>query len=112
LTVERKHLATIAHINEDPAENGHRPSADVLFRSVAKEFGNHSLAIIMTGMGRDGARELGSIYREGGYTIGQDEASCVVYGMPKVAFEYGFVHEQVSLARMAERIGEITGKFA
>lgn len=111
IEVEKKTLATIVRVTEGPPENGHRPSADVLFRSVAKEFGNHALGVIMTGMGRDGARELGSIYREGGYTIGQDEASCVVYGMPKVAHEYGYVMEQVGLEGMAARIREVAGQL-
>jgi len=107
IMVEKKSLAGVVHVNQDPQENGHRPSADVLFRSVAREFGNKALAVIMTGMGKDGARELGSIYREGGITIGQDEGSCVVYGMPKVAWELGHAMEQVSLSAMAERIGAI-----
>ena len=107
ITVEKKSLAGIVHVNQDPLENGHRPSADVLFRSVAKEFGNKALAVIMTGMGKDGARELGSIYREGGLTLGQDEGSCVVYGMPKVAWEMGHVMEQVSLSAMADRISAL-----
>lgn len=107
ITVEKKSLAGVVHVNQDPQENGHRPSADVLFRSVAREFGNRALAVIMTGMGKDGAKELGNIYREGGITLGQDELSCVVYGMPKVAWDMGHVMEQVSLAAMAERIGAI-----
>jgi len=107
VTVEKRSLAGVVRVNQDPAENGHRPSADVLFRSVAREYGNKALGVIMTGMGKDGARELGSIYQEGGITIGQDEGSCVVYGMPKVAWEMGHVMEQVSLSAMAERIGAI-----
>jgi two-component system chemotaxis response regulator CheB len=107
VVVERRSLAGVVRINQDPPENGHRPSADVLFRSIAREYGNRSLAVIMTGMGRDGARELGSIYQEGGMTLGQDEGSSVVYGMPKVAFEMGHVMEQVPLSRMAERITAI-----
>jgi two-component system chemotaxis response regulator CheB len=107
ITVEKKSLAGVVHVNQDPQENGHRPSADVLFRSVAREFGNKALAVIMTGMGKDGARELGSIYQEGGITLGQDEGSCVVYGMPKVAWELGHVMEQVSLSAMADRIGAL-----
>lgn len=107
IVVEKKSLASIVRINQDSAENGHRPSADVLFRSVAREYGNRALAVIMTGMGRDGAKELGSVYREGGITLGQDEGSSVVYGMPKVAFEMGHVMEQVPLDRMAERISTI-----
>ena len=74
----------------------------MLFRSVAKEYGNKAIGVIMTGMGKDGARELGAIYREGGVTLGQDEATSVVYGMPKVAFELGHVTEQVPLAARRE----------
>ena len=107
ITVEKRSLAGVVHVNQDAQENGHRPSADVLFRSVAREFGNKALAVIMTGMGKDGAKELGSVYREGGMTLGQDEDSCVVYGMPKVAWEMGHVMEQVGLSLMAERIGAI-----
>jgi two-component system chemotaxis response regulator CheB len=107
IVVEKRPLAAVVHINQDPQENGHRPSADVLFRSVAQAYGNRALGIIMTGMGKDGARELGSIYREGGITLAQDESSCIVYGMPKVAWEMGHVMEQVSLANMAARISAI-----
>lgn len=107
IVVEKRSLAGIVRVNQEATENGHRPSADVLFRSVAREYGNKALAVIMTGMGKDGARELGSIYREGGLTLGQDEATSVVYGMPKVAFEMGHVMEQVPLDRMAERISSL-----
>jgi two-component system chemotaxis response regulator CheB len=61
----------------------------------------------MTGMGRDGAQHLGTIYKEGGITIGQDEKSSIVYGMPRVAYELGHVMEQVSLNNMARRICDI-----
>jgi len=104
IAVEKKPLATIVHLLESEPVNGHRPSADVLFESVAQHYGNRALAIIMTGMGRDGAQKIGSVYREGGITLGQDEASCVVYGMPKVAFENGYLHQQVPLSRMAETV--------
>ena len=104
LIVEKKPLASIVHLLDTDPVNGHRPSADVLFESVAQHYGNRSLAIIMTGMGRDGAQKIGQIYKEGGLTLGQDEASCVVYGMPKVAFENGYLHQQIPLARMAETI--------
>jgi len=107
IVVEKRSLAGVVRVNQDATENGHRPSADVLFRSVAREYGNKALAVIMTGMGKDGAKELGSIYREGGLTLGQDEASSVVYGMPKVAYEMGHVMEQVPLDRMAERISSL-----
>ncbi|HNQ96663.1 MAG: chemotaxis response regulator protein-glutamate methylesterase [Spirochaetales bacterium] len=104
MEVERKPLATIVHLNDNPPRNGHRPSVDVLFASVRKEFQNRSLGIIMTGMGRDGAAEIVQLYREGSRTIGQDEASSIVYGMPRVAWELGGVMEQVSLTKMAETI--------
>jgi two-component system chemotaxis response regulator CheB len=104
MSVEVKPLARTVHLSEDPPMNGHRPSADVLFASVAKAYGNRSLGVIMTGMGRDGAVEIGSIYREGGYTVAQDEASSVVFGMPRVAIESGAVREVVPLSRMAETI--------
>ncbi|HAP43767.1 MAG: chemotaxis response regulator protein-glutamate methylesterase [Spirochaetes bacterium GWD1_61_31] len=107
ITVEKRSLAAVVHTNQAEPENGHRPSADVLFRSVAQHYGNRSLAVIMTGMGKDGAREIGSIFREGGITLGQDEASCIVYGMPKVAFELGYLMEQVPLSRMPERICQL-----
>jgi two-component system chemotaxis response regulator CheB len=104
LEVERKALAAIARLSDAPLVSGHRPSADVLFASVAKAYGNHALGVIMTGMGRDGAEQLGAIYQEGGMTLGQDEKSAVVYGMPRVAYEMGHVQEQVSLQNIADRI--------
>ncbi|WP_251106231.1 protein-glutamate methylesterase/protein-glutamine glutaminase [Breznakiella homolactica] len=107
LEVERKSLATIARLSDAPPVSGHRPSADVLFASVALAFQNHAMGVIMTGMGRDGATQLGSILREGGITLGQDEASSIVYGMPRVAYEMGHVMEQVPLKKMAERISSI-----
>ncbi|MDR2500485.1 MAG: chemotaxis response regulator protein-glutamate methylesterase [Treponema sp.] len=104
LEIERKSLAAVARLSDAPAVSGHRPSADVLFASVAKAYTNRALGVIMTGMGRDGAEQLGAIYQEGGITLGQDEASAVVYGMPRVAHELGHVMEQVPLDKMAARI--------
>ena len=107
LEIERRPLAAIARLSEAPLMNGHRPSADVLFASIARGYQNRALAVIMTGMGRDGAKEIGEIYHEGGITIGQDESSCVVYGMPKVAFELGHLTMQVPLSKMAETVCRI-----
>jgi two-component system chemotaxis response regulator CheB len=104
LEVERKSLSTVARLSDAPQVSGHRPSADVLFASVAMAYTNHALGVIMTGMGRDGAQQLGNIYKEGGITLGQDESSAVVYGMPRVAWELGHVQEQVPLNNMAQRI--------
>jgi two-component system chemotaxis response regulator CheB len=106
LEVEKKGGHGIAHLSDAPLVSGHRPSADVLFASVAMAYSNRALGVIMTGMGRDGAQQLGTIYKEGGITLGQDEASAVVYGMPRVAYELGHVMEQVSLQNMARRICE------
>jgi two-component system chemotaxis response regulator CheB len=107
LEVERKATGGIVHLSDSPHVSGHRPSADVLFASVALNYQNHALGVIMTGMGRDGAQQLGTIYKEGGITIGQDETSAVVYGMPRVAWELGHVMEQVSLNKMARRICDL-----
>ncbi len=85
---------------------GHRPSVDVLFQSVAKAAQCKTLAIIMTGMGSDGAEGLLDIKKSGGMTIGQDEQSCVVYGMPKVAYDIGGVIHQLPLESMSDKIME------
>ncbi len=112
IVVEKRPLAAIVHLLDTPPVNGHRPSADVLFESVARQYGNRALAVIMTGMGKDGATQIGAIYREGGITIGQDEESCIVYGMPRVAFENGFIQYQVSLAKMAETLNKLVKEYA
>jgi two-component system chemotaxis response regulator CheB len=106
LEILNKPLAKIVRLSEKPAVNGHRPSADVLFSSVFQVYGRHSLAIIMTGMGRDGVKGIGAIYQAGGLTIAQDEASCVVFGMPRVAIENGYIHKVVPLGMMAEIINQ------
>lgn len=80
--------------------NGHRPSVDVLFHSVAEEFGAQATALILTGMGGDGATGLGEIKAAGGYTIAQDKDSSAVYGMPRVAIEKGYADKILPLAEM------------
>lgn len=77
--------------------SGHCPSVDVLFHSVAKEAGKNAIGVLMTGMGSDGAKGLLAMRSAGARTIGQDEKSCVVYGMPKSAYDMGAVEKQVSL---------------
>lgn len=84
--------------------NGHCPSVDVLFESVAKEAGSNAIGVILTGMGYDGAKGLLSMRRGGARTIGQNEQSCVVYGMPRVAFNIGAVEKQASLGNIARLI--------
>ncbi len=112
LTVEKRSLATIARILDTDPESGHRPSADVLFKSVAEEYQNNALGIIMTGMGKDGSNGLCKMFAEGARTLGQDEASSVVYGIPRVAWERGAVMKQVSLRDMAETINSMGHEFA
>ena len=94
-------------LSQEPQRNGHRPSADVLFESVAKIYQNRALGVIMTGMGRDGAVQLAEMRKQGAWTLGQDEASAIVYGMPKVAFELGGVQKQVPLEKMADEISKL-----
>lgn len=93
-----------AVVFEGERVNGHCPSVDVLFESVAKEAGNKAVGVILTGMGYDGAKGLLSIRRKGARTIGQDEESSVVYGMPKSAFNIGAVEKQASLENIDKLI--------
>ncbi len=94
-------------LNDQPAENGCRPSADVLFRSAATVFGNSVAAIILTGMGRDGTAGLGAIKRAGGYVFAQDEATSVVWGMPGSAFEAGVTDELLPLNQIARSVAAV-----
>jgi two-component system chemotaxis response regulator CheB len=88
--------------------NGHSPSVDVLFASVAKTLKTNSVGVILTGMGRDGAQGLLAMREAGAQTIGQDEASSLIYGMPKAAFEVGAVERQLPLDRIASAILAMT----
>ncbi|MEZ4215552.1 MAG: chemotaxis response regulator protein-glutamate methylesterase [Myxococcota bacterium] len=90
--------------------SGHRPSVDVLFASVAKTVGDRAVGVILTGMGHDGADGLLAMRRAGARTIGQDEASCVVYGMPRSAFERGAVERQVGVDDVAKAIADVLGR--
>jgi two-component system chemotaxis response regulator CheB len=101
LKVKRLPLGDVAVLSDDPRVNGHRPSADVLFKSVAEEFGPAAVGVIMTGMGDDGANGLGEIKTAGGLTIAQSEQSCVVFGMPKAAIERGHAMRIVDLESLA-----------
>ena len=94
-----------------PKVNGHCPSVDVLFRSVAEAAGHRALGIILTGMGGDGAKGLLEMKRAGAHTIGQDEATCVVYGMPKVAYDLGAVEYQEKLDDIAKRAYAILNRM-
>lgn len=91
-------------VSDGPPVNRHKPSVDVLFRSVANVAGRNALGIIMTGMGDDGASGLLAMRQAGAHTIAQDRDSCVVYGMPKEAIERGAAVEVLPLAAMADAI--------
>jgi two-component system chemotaxis response regulator CheB len=104
LTIERSGGQLRCRLLPGEAVNGHSPSVDVLFNSVAQAVGKKAVGAILTGMGRDGAKGLLAMREAGGRTLGQDEASCVVYGMPRAAFEIGAVERQFPLSRMGAQI--------
>jgi two-component system, chemotaxis family, protein-glutamate methylesterase/glutaminase len=91
MMLKRNGAQYVVEVSDGPLVNRHKPSVDVLFRSVAKFAGANALGIIMTGMGDDGARGLKEMHDAGAKTIAQDEASCVVFGMPKEAIKLGAV---------------------
>jgi len=90
MKVKKFPLGNVAILSEEAPVNGHRPSVDVLFHSIAEEFGPQAMAVLMTGMGEDGAVGLGEIRAAGGYTVAQSQETCVVFGMPKAAIERGY----------------------
>jgi two-component system chemotaxis response regulator CheB len=95
-------------LREGDLVSGHRPSVDALFQSVAKNVGAKAVGVILTGMGGDGAQGLLAMRKAGARTIGQNEASCVVYGMPKVAHQIGAVEKQAPLTAIAAEIAALT----
>ena len=112
MKVKRLPLGDIAVLSDDAHVNGHRPSADVLLKSVAEEFKSNAVGVLMTGMGDDGAEGLGLIRKEGGMTVAQNEESCVVYGMPKAAIERGYAVRVVGLEVMGSTLQAICGRNA
>jgi two-component system chemotaxis response regulator CheB len=105
MTTYRRSPSTCAiRLSHSPQGTLHTPSADVLMRSVAEVFHASCMGIIMTGMGADGAKGMQAIAQEGGLTIGQDEASCAVYGMPRSCAELGVLQRVVSLTQIPEQI--------
>ena len=111
LKVKRLPLGDVAVLSDEPRVNGHRPSADVLFKSVAEEFGPKGVAVLMTGMGDDGAQGMGAVKAAGGMTIAQSEESCVVYGMPKAAIDRGFARPGGRAGRAGQHLaGAVHGR--
>lgn len=95
--------------NTEEKVSGHRPSVDVLFNSAADTIGGRCIAVILTGMGADGAKGMLKLKNAGAYTIGQNKESCVVYGMPMEARKLGAVCEELPLEAIAGRILELYG---
>ena len=104
MLVEKRGAKYYTKIKQGPPVHHHRPSVDVLFNSVAKAAGVNATGVIMTGMGADGAKGLLAMKEKGAYTIAQDEATSVVYGMPKVASEMDAVSEVLALSEIADSI--------
>ena len=107
LRVGRWGKSYICRVSDDPPVSGHRPSCDVLFRSVARAAGAQAVGVILTGMGADGAKGMLEMRESGAHTIGQDRATCVVYGMPKAAAALGATESEVPIDAMAARILEL-----
>ena len=104
LEIVKNGLEYRCSLNDGPAVTGHRPSVDVLFKSMARAVGKSAVGVILTGMGKDGAEGMLEMRNAGARTIGQDEASSLIYGMPHVAFERGGVMRQCSLTNIADAI--------
>jgi two-component system chemotaxis response regulator CheB len=104
LMVRRVGSGYRASVTDGPYVSRHRPSVDVLFRSAAAQAGANAMGLILTGMGDDGARCMAEMRQAGSPTLAQDEASCVVYGMPREAVEMGSAMQSLPLTKMAAAI--------
>lgn len=104
MTVKRNGAQYVVEVRDGPLVNRHKPSVDVLFRSVAHAAGNNAMGIIMTGMGDDGARGLKEMHDAGARTVAEDESTCVVFGMPKEAIKHGGVDKTVPLDQISREV--------
>jgi two-component system chemotaxis response regulator CheB len=104
LTVVRRPHGLVLRVTDDPPVNRHRPSVDPLFRTVARAAGPQAIGVMLTGMGADGAEAMLELHDAGALTIAQDEASCVVFGMPRQAIVLGAAREVLPLADIAARL--------
>ncbi|MEO1293044.1 MAG: chemotaxis response regulator protein-glutamate methylesterase, partial [Pseudomonadota bacterium] len=107
IEIVRSGVSYVTRLNDEGKVSGHKPSVDVLFRSVASQVGGKALGIMLTGMGSDGAKGMLSMRREGAICLGEAESSCVVYGMPKAAKQIGAVSEEHDLSKMPGRVCEL-----
>ena len=104
LSLGRSGANYVTELDQGPPVNRHRPAVDVLFRSAARNAGANALGVILTGMGKDGAAGMLEMRNAGAYNVAQDEASCVVYGMPKEAVAHGGVHEVLPLHQIGPHV--------
>ncbi|MGN5476288.1 protein-glutamate methylesterase/protein-glutamine glutaminase [Cupriavidus basilensis] len=104
LRLARSGANYVAHLSQEAPVNRHRPSVDVLFDSAAEHGGKNVIGVILTGMGKDGAKGMLRMRESGAYNLAQDEHTCIVFGMPKEAIAAGGVHEVVPLPAMAQRV--------
>ncbi|HEU4620708.1 MAG TPA: chemotaxis response regulator protein-glutamate methylesterase [Burkholderiaceae bacterium] len=106
LRLERSGANYVARLDDGPPVNRHKPSVEVMFRSIAQHAGPNALGVMLTGMGKDGAIAMREMREAGAYTIAQDEASCVVFGMPREAIAVGAVDEVLPLLQITDRLLE------
>ncbi len=104
LLVERSGADYICRLNDGPPVSRHKPSVDVMFRSVAQNVGPNAMGVMLTGMGADGAEGMLEMKQQGAYNISQDEESCVVWGMPGAAVKIGAVDKEINLSKVANEI--------
>ncbi len=109
VAIAKADAAGHARLSREPERSLYRPSADVLFESIAESFGRRSAGVVLTGMGDDGARGLASMRRAGAVTLVQDEASCVVFGMPRAAIATGAAEHTVPLHAIAATLCRAIG---
>jgi two-component system chemotaxis response regulator CheB len=110
LKIKRSASGYATELLQTPPVNRHRPSVDVLFDSAAEVVGRNAIGVILTGMGKDGACGLLRMRKAGAHTFGQDEATCVVYGMPREAAMIGAVEEVAGLADLSRRVLSVSGR--
>jgi two-component system chemotaxis response regulator CheB len=108
LLVERKQGRLAVRLSDGPPVNRHRPSVDPLFRSAAQASGVKCIGVMLSGMGADGAQAMLELRQRGAHNIAQDEASCVVFGMPKQAIAAGAVHDVLPLREISARLVELS----
>jgi two-component system chemotaxis response regulator CheB len=108
--IERSGARYYVSVKEGPLVSRHRPSVDVLFRSAARSVGSNAVGVIMTGMGDDGARGLEEMKNAGAFTLAQDEATSIVFGMPKEAIARGCVDRIIPLHHLAREIQQAAAR--